>query len=388
MNYGGAYRNTPERLRLQAQAENVAVVHNLIVNKEQRIPDVGYFSGSPDPVSMEDFLLFHDQEFHTSYWGHMGLLGLTQHLLVPDYAAYPNTGAASLYPTNSIVSELAHAQEALVGYVHPYTKGSAPAPESPRRLTHALVVDVALGNIDYLEVLGFSDHRTTASIWYRFLNCGFRIPAGAGTDAMANFASLHGPVGTNRVYVTMDPGPLDWEDWKEGLRKGRTFVTNGPLVDFTLGGQKMGEELELSTPAAAVAFTASLRSFVPVDRWEVVCNGRVVRSLVPGKGATHEDVSGTLSLEESGWCLVRAWSEGSRHPVLDIYPYATTSPIYVTIGKNKPDSSQDAAYFVAWIDRIEESVETFTDWNTKEEKKAVGAMLSKARAVYKKKQRR
>ena len=33
------------------------------------------------------------------------------------------------------------------------------------------------------------------------LNCGLRIPAGAGTDAMANYASLRGPVGLNRVYV-------------------------------------------------------------------------------------------------------------------------------------------------------------------------------------------
>jgi hypothetical protein len=69
------------------------------------------------------------------------------------------------------------------------------------------VVDVALGKVDYLEVMGFSDHRTTASVWYRFLNSGFRLPAGAGTDAMANFASLRGPVGLNRVYVRVPEGP-------------------------------------------------------------------------------------------------------------------------------------------------------------------------------------
>ena len=41
----------------------------------------------------------------------------------------------------------------------------------------------------------------TAKVWYQLLNCGFRLPAGAGTDAMANFASLRGPVGMNRVFV-------------------------------------------------------------------------------------------------------------------------------------------------------------------------------------------
>ena len=38
-------------------------------------------------------------------------------------------------------------------------------------------------------------------MWYRLLECGLQIPAGAGTDAMANYASLRGPVGLNRVYV-------------------------------------------------------------------------------------------------------------------------------------------------------------------------------------------
>ncbi len=39
MNYGGAYRNTPARLALQARAEDLHLVENLIVNKEGRVPD-------------------------------------------------------------------------------------------------------------------------------------------------------------------------------------------------------------------------------------------------------------------------------------------------------------------------------------------------------------
>ena len=38
MNYGGHYRNTPADLAFQAQAEDLDVVHDLIVNKEERIP--------------------------------------------------------------------------------------------------------------------------------------------------------------------------------------------------------------------------------------------------------------------------------------------------------------------------------------------------------------
>src|SRR5207253_1457638 len=63
MNYGGAYRNTPGHLAFQARAEDLHVVENLIVNKEQRIPDIDYFRTDADAVSGPNFLLMHAQEF-------------------------------------------------------------------------------------------------------------------------------------------------------------------------------------------------------------------------------------------------------------------------------------------------------------------------------------
>src|SRR5262245_38201190 len=243
MNYGGAYRNDPKNLVFQAQAEDLHVVESLIVNKEQRIPDIAYFTGKLDPASTPETLLFHSQEFHTSYWGHTGLLGLTDHLLIPGYAAYVNTPAASLYPPNAAIFELADAQGAVRGYVHPFDEYPDPSKKDVA-LTNELPVDVALGLVDYYEVVGFSDHLATAKVWYRLLNCGFHLTAAAGTDAMANFASLRGPVGMNRVFVRTD-GPLDHARWLAGLKAGRTFATNGPLLELTVGGKQVGDELML-----------------------------------------------------------------------------------------------------------------------------------------------
>jgi len=161
MNYGGAYRNTPQHLAFQARAEDLHVVENLIVNKEQRIPDIAYFRSDVDPVSTATFLLMHAQEFHTSVWGHMGLLGLRSHYLLPEYAGYPNTAAASLGLTNARVADLAHAQGALVGYVHPFDTRPDPA-DTTAPLSYELPVDVALGKVDYLEVMGYSDHLITS----------------------------------------------------------------------------------------------------------------------------------------------------------------------------------------------------------------------------------
>ena len=379
MNYGGAYRNTPSHLVFQAAAEDLPIVQDLVVNKEQRIPDIGYFRTTPDPASTASNLLLHGQEFHTSYWGHLGLLHLTRNFLMPDYAGYPNTAAASLFPTNATIADLAHEQQALVGYVHPFDTYPDPAKET---LTDELPVDVALGKVDYIEVLGFSDHKSTARVWYRLLNCGFRLPAAAGTDAMANFSSLRGPVGLNRVYVEVPKGALAIEPWLENLKRGRTFATNGPLLKFSLGDQPIGGEVQLAAGTHQVRFKAWLRSIVPVDQLEIICDGKLARDLKLADRRDTADEEGTIPISSTGWCLLRASTDKGVYPVLDQYAYATTSPIYITVAGSKPQPSDDAVYFVAWIDQLIAGAEANKDWNTDAEKATVLEQLSQARKVY------
>jgi TolB protein len=382
MNYGGTYRNTPKHLMAQADAENLAIVEDLIVNKEQRIPDIAYFSAKPDPASTATHLLLHGQEYHTSYWGHLGLLNLTKNFLLPGYAAYPNTAAASLFPANADVADMAHAQKALVGYAHPFETVADPMKDA-----RELPVDVALGKVDYIEVVGFSDHKLTAEIWYRLLNCGFHLPAAAGTDAMANFASLRGPVGLNRVYARVPNGPLNIGSWLSSLKQGRTFATNGPLLGFTMGGHEAGETLWLPAGVNRVKFTAWLRSIVPVDHLEVICNGEVAGNLKLNSAGDSANAEGTIPISQSGWCLLRAWSEKAEYPVPDAYPYATTGPIYVTVEGSHPKPMKDAAFFVTWIDRLLEEAKANGDWNMGAEKESVMNWLMQAREVYERMER-
>jgi TolB protein len=380
MNYAGEYRNTPKHLVAQAAAENLSIVEDLVVNKEQRIPDIAYFNPQPDAASTETNLLLHGQEYHTSYWGHLGLLNLTHNFLLPGYVAYTDTAAASLFPANANVADMAHSQNALVGYVHPFD--TYPDPAKDASLTDELPVDVALGKVDYIEVLGFSDHKSTAAVWYQLLNCGFHLPTAAGTDAMANYASLRGPVGLNRVYAEVPKGPLKIAPWLSSIKHGRTFATNGPLLGFSLGGKKLGDELRLPAGENKVRFSAWLRSFVPIDHLEVVCDGKVVRDLKLDAARESADIEETISIRQSGWCLLRAWSDKAEHPILDIYPYATTSPIYVSVAGSKIQSKEDAAYFVAWIDRLSAAAKSNQDWNNDTEKTSVMTMLDSARKIY------
>jgi TolB protein len=379
MNYAGTYRNTPVHLVEQADAENLAIVENLIVNKEQRVPDIAYFSLKLDAASNLNHLLLHGQEYHTSYWGHLGLLNLTRNLILPGYAGYPNTAAASLYPANANVADMAHEQGALVGYVHPFD--TFPDPAKDASLTNELPADVALGKVDYIEVVGFSDHKSTAEVWYKLLNCGFRLPTASGTDFMGNYASLRGPVGLNRVYAEVKPGPLKIEPFLASIKAGRTFATNGPLLHFSLGGQGIGGEVRLEKKQE-VHFSVEMNSIVPVDHLQIVCNGKVARELALDSNRRSARVDGTIPLDASGWCVLRTFSDEAEYPILDLYPYATTSPVYVSVAGAPVHNAADAAYFVAWVDRLIAAARSNTSWNTEAEKASVLAMLQAARGKY------
>jgi TolB protein len=375
MNYGGHYRNTPGRLYWQADAEDLDVVHNLIVNKEERIPDVGYFRTQADPSSRER-VIFHAQEYHTSFWGHLGLLHLSDHLLLPDYTSYRHTAYASPWPHNGVVADLARAQGALVGYVH--IADFPIDPPNEKSLSYQLPADVAHGKVDYLEVMGFSDHRITAGIWYRLLNLGFRLPAGAGTDAMANYASLRGPAGLVRVFLDTR-GEREAGALRRALKSGRSFVSNSALLGLEIDGLKPGDSIP--RVPGRVPLRVSMRSPIPMDHLELVQNGRVIRSFKLTGDRRRHDSTGTIELKDAGWVLLRAWNDAAHPDVLDLYPYATTSPVYVDLTA-APAAPADAAYFVAWMDRVIEAAEARGGWNDEGEKRATLEYLEAARGKF------
>ncbi|HEU4993601.1 MAG TPA: CehA/McbA family metallohydrolase [Gemmatimonadaceae bacterium] len=375
MNYGGAYRNTPEHLAFMARAEGLHVVENLTVNKEQRIPDIatwhpGLLSSAPD------LIIANGQEFHTGLWGHSAQLGLRENYLLPDYAGYPGTAFASLFPTNAAVFDLAHQQGALTGYVHPFDfvpdiniiQGGIP---------YELPVDVAAGKVDYLEVMGYSDPLITSAVWYRLLNCGFRVPAAAGTDAFPNFAQLRGPPGLVRVYAKTGRA-LEHRRWLDAIRTGHTFVTNAPLLTFSVNGREPGDELRLPFGTHRVRARVTLKSTIPIERLEIVQNGNVVARFA----GRVSDTTVTLSVDRSGWYVARAYSTRPRLPVLDLYPFASTSPVYVEVGSAPRNCGPDAEYFLRWIDVLSQRVRADTNWNTPAERDRALSVISRAHEEF------
>jgi hypothetical protein len=389
MNYAGTYRDNPQRLVAQATAEDLDTVFDLVVNKEQRIPDMAWFSPEPDRATTTSVLLSHGQEYHTSYWGHLGLLGLDDHFLLPGYAAYANTAAASLYPTNAAIADLAHAQSALVGYVHPYDE--PPDPQHDAALTSELPVDVALGKVDYYEVVGFSDHKASATVWHRLLNCGFRPTAAAGTDAMANYASMHGPVGLSRVYVADGAGPRGTgladrharlDHWLHALKAGASLATNSALLGLTVDGHSPGSELQLPAAGASVHLQGFMRSIVPMDHLQVMSQGKIVLEIPLHGDRRSADIDTRIRLAAPGWVLLRAWNDQASPDVFDIYPYATTNPVFLASRGAAVHCGADADYFIAWTDRLAEDARGHPDFNTAIERQTTLDQIAAARKVF------
>ena len=119
---------------------------------------------------------------------------------------------------------------------------------------------MVFGEIDTADILTHTRLPQTLKLWYHLLNCGFRLPATAGTDRIGP----EEPVGHQRVYVKLEE-PLTYPGWMEGLRQGRSFVTNGPMVSLSVNGRGPGETVTLSNPKV-LRIQARGRSLRPFER--------------------------------------------------------------------------------------------------------------------------
>ena len=99
---------------------------------------------------------------------------MKSHVLLPVYAAYAKTAAASLFPDNAQRHGPARgAQGAISGYVHPSTrcrepeKGTVLTSRSARWASARAIPSPCpwmppWARLDYYEVVGFADPRTSA----------------------------------------------------------------------------------------------------------------------------------------------------------------------------------------------------------------------------------
>jgi hypothetical protein len=188
-----------------------------------------------------------------------------------------------------------------------------------------LPVAASLGCIDAYNVA--DDFQGEYDRYYQFLNCGYRMPISTGTDW---FVYDH-----NRVYVQTD-GPFTYDSWLAGLLAGRTFVTNGPLIEFTANGRGPGSVLE---GPGRVEIRAGALSRLPFDRIEVVHDGEVAAAVNSRDGRTAS-LETAIEFKTPGWAAARVIGSKITHGGFRVFAHA--GPVYLN-SPGLPKRQQESA---------------------------------------------
>ncbi len=374
-NYGyGQWYNTPETMRQQCVGEDLNVCNFVVANSDADVVyDRPFFRGGPDPLSTPEHILYWGQEFRSTYWGHMTLVGLEQ-LVEPIFTGFAGTTNPWDTPSNSDIADRTHWQKgAVVNYTHvsqadDWTKTPYAA--------KAIPIDVALGKIDTLDIN--NSWAASVPLWHRLLNCGFRVPATAGTDVFLNRIGSNLP-GGDRVYVHVDGG-LTYKGWIDGLKAGKSFVTNGPMLTFTVNGEGPGAALKAGAEKPKLRVKASARSQFPLAKAELIHNGKVIATAKLADDKLTATMDQEVTLPGGGWLAFRADGPGTPDTALAAMN-AHTNPVYVEAG-GAWRSADEARAFLKWIDQFEGLLRARDRFPTAKTRAQALEQIEAARQVY------
>ncbi|MCZ6674816.1 MAG: CehA/McbA family metallohydrolase [Verrucomicrobia bacterium] len=221
-------------------------------------------------------------------------------------------------------------------------------------------------------------HRTN-NLYYRFLNCGFRLGVSGGSA----IGVMPVATGHHRVYASID-GRFTAAKFWEAVKAGRSFATTGPMLTLSADGQIMGTTISrTSKDPQPIHLLTTVRSIESLESLQIVHNGRVVASLNLIKKdpapVLEEELRHALLTNRSGWIAARVFYRAQD----GLLRQAHTSPIYVSIDEKPIANIEDAQYMLRWIEVLEAIAREHPDrFPTKTEQEAVLANYDEARGIY------
>ena len=299
------------------------------------------FTGALHPLSDAGHLLYFSMEQRNAHFGHLSIVGMKQWI--------PDLGCGDTYQycgrtLNHVIHEAVHEQgdDVLVIVTHPFaTMNLADASPWPGGgVWRGMPMDLLDGVVDAVDLLCYTNAPRPEGLdfYHHALNAGFKVPPSAGSDA--NLASgTSYPPGGYRVYVKTESGQLGFPEWVDGLRNGRSFVSNHPLVThFEVGGAGIGETCTYRS--ATVKADLSVVSAVPVELVELIGDGRVLATWTPpGDG---RDFSCHISFDPAGlgWVVARVTgAQNEWHLIPAGGVFAQTAPVWMAPSFSIPAAS-------------------------------------------------
>ena len=272
--------------------------------------------------------------------GHLGLLGTHGDSVFPMSSSGPEEG----YIGNPLWSSLCEWAD-----ICRERGGLAVAAHFPYP-TAELAAAIALGKIDAVELWPqeMSEHFNNRRFqeWYRYLDCGYRLPAVSGTDKMGAWI----PAGAYRAYAHLGDSEFTFANWAKAVRAGNTFMSSGPLLLFEVEGRTPGSEISVGRSGGSIEVRAEARSAVPIHLLEIILNGKVVASRAEAAGAKQIVLREKVVIQGPGWIAARC---SSRLATPGFRVAAHTSPVYLTVQGSELFSPPVAAYMLTLIDGAE-----------------------------------
>jgi hypothetical protein len=243
-----------------------------------------------------------------------------------------------------------------------------------------IAADIVSGRIDAVEMQALTSGVDGPSIreWYRFLNCGYRLPVVGGTDKM----SAEIPLGAIRTYARLDPGgEVSFDAWADAVRAGRTFVSSGSFVDLAVEGCGMGEVVRLGRGGGTVEVRASASASQPViDGLELIHDGVVVAAGGSKTAADRLSLSERVSVGKSGWIAARVTSREQIHSGFSTGMGAHSSPVYLEVPGRPAFAAEDAAAIGTIIDGARTWVEQIATVRSPADRRRLAAYFEASRA--------
>jgi hypothetical protein len=231
-----------------------------------------------------------------------------------------------------------------------------------------------------MDVLPYGE--SAYELWYRLLNSGFKITAGAGTDVFTNWRGINQIPGGARTYVDVGSA-MSWDRWIQH-REGRNFVTNGPLLNFQVNGEPMGKDIRVPSGQpyrARLAVTVESRS--PLERIEFIQNGVVISTeQVSGETRSHR-MDKEVTVDASSWFAARATGRPTRGIAgPGSIPRAHSGPIYITVGGEPTLIKDDVQLMLRWLARLWALLEERNNMGPGENRERAHQMIVQARKHF------
>ena len=305
----------------EAQGEDLGVVNLLLSQWGHLFTNTEEFIGRPTTSADGRSIVYATQENRQHILGHLTLLGLKEQV-APWCSDGPGEAelGGNMEVTLSHWADACHAQGGTVVLPHIPNPNCEPA------------TLIATGRVDAVEYLTNAMYGHLE--YYRYLNCGYKLPLVGGTDKMSSDV----PVGVYRTYVHIpDNEEFNYDNWCKYMSAGNTFLSGGPMIRLTVDGQPIGSTINLPGNGGTVEVEASADSIFPIHTLQIIQSGHVVASTEDKDGKAHLRLKANLNVDKHSWIAARCGGPNYAQAVPHHDGWgrgiiAHTSPVYIAVG--------------------------------------------------------